>query len=565
MDQSSQLFTRFHALGAADLKGPEGTSLRSVLARPKLLGVLSYLAAASPQGLQRRDTITGLLWGELSQERARGALRQALYHLRQSLAEGAVVTRGDEEVGLDRERFWSDVAAFEEALERGDREEALELYRGDLLQGFFVAGAPEFERWLDGRRLELRERAQVAAWELAQVAEIEENPTEAARWARQARRLAPLDEELLRQVIELLGRLGDRSGAVREYEGFATRLAEELELEPAAETRRLIEAVRSRIEIEAAEGAGAGAGQTAGEPAERTAAATASSDSVTPSEAGADVAVLGRASLLGTRAFRLGLVAGAALATRLFEEIRAAGYSGSYTQVKEYVREVRPRPPQEPVIRFETPAGRQAQVDFAHFRLPWGRRCALLVVLSYSRYLWVRFYRRQDMGTLFAGLEDAFRFFGGVPHELLFDQMRSVVVEDRRTDGGGLVENMEFLRFAHHWGFRPRACRPYRAKTKGKVERPIRYVRQSFFYGREFVSDDDLNARAQQWLATVANARVLKLGGRFVAVDIDPPLVGNLRTVTEAMETNGFKGMTRGRTGFRTLFIPKHYLIGTIG
>jgi len=195
-------------------------------------------------------------------------------------------------------------------------------------------------------------------------------------------------------------------------------------------------------------------------------------------------------------------------ATRVFQEIRAAGYTGSYTQVKEYVREVRPRPPQEPVIRFETPPGQQAQVDFAHFRLPWGRRYALLVVLSYSRHLWVRFYRRQDMRTLFAGLEDAFRFFGGVPHELLFDQMRSVVVEDRRSDGGGLVENMEFLRFAHHWDFRPRACRPYRAKTKGKVERPIRYVRQSFFYGREFVSDDDLNAQAQHWLATVANVRV---------------------------------------------------------
>ncbi len=137
------------------------------------------------------------------------------------------------------------------------------------------------------------------------------------------------------------------------------------------------------------------------------------------------------------------------------------------------------------MIRFETPPGRQAQVDFAHFRLPWGRRYALLVVLSYSRHLWVRFYRRQDMRTLFEGLEAAFRFFGGVPQEILFDQMRSVIVEDRRTDGGGLVENIEFLRFAHHWGFRPRACRPYRAKTKGKVERPIRYVRQSFFYGRE--------------------------------------------------------------------------------
>ena len=78
-------------------------------------------------------------------------------------------------------------------------------------------------------------------------------------------------------------------------------------------------------------------------------------------------------------------------------EIRAAGYAGGYTQLKAFVRQVRPLPPPEPVIRFETPAGRQAQVDFARFRFPWGVRYALLVVLGYSRLLWCRFYPRQDM------------------------------------------------------------------------------------------------------------------------------------------------------------------------
>jgi transposase len=194
-------------------------------------------------------------------------------------------------------------------------------------------------------------------------------------------------------------------------------------------------------------------------------------------------------------------------ATRLYEEILAAGYEGSYTQVKEYIRQVRPVPTPEPVVRFETPPGHQAQVDFAHFRLPWGRRWALFVVLGYSRLMWLRFYLRQNMLTLFQGLEEAFGFFGGVPHEILFDQMRSVIVEDRRAEGGPLVENPEFLRFAHHWDFQVRACRPYRAKTKGKVERPIRYVRQSFFYGRHFLNDDDLNAQAERWLGQVANVR----------------------------------------------------------
>jgi hypothetical protein len=105
-------------------------------------------------------------------------------------------------------------------------------------------------------------------------------------------------------------------------------------------------------------------------------------------------------------------------------------------------------------------------------------------------------------------LEEAFAFFRGVPRELLFDQLKAVVVDDRRPAGGKVVENPEFLRFAAHWGFRIRACRPYRAKTKGKVERPIRYVRGSFLYGREFLGDADLNARALTWLEETANGRI---------------------------------------------------------
>jgi len=97
-------------------------------------------------------------------------------------------------------------------------------------------------------------------------------------------------------------------------------------------------------------------------------------------------------------------------AARLLEEIRAAGYAGGYSQLKAFVRQVRPTAAPEPVIRFETPAGRQAQVDFAHFRFAWGVRYALLVVLGYSRLLWCRFYARQDMATLIDGLEEAFRY-----------------------------------------------------------------------------------------------------------------------------------------------------------
>jgi transposase len=195
-------------------------------------------------------------------------------------------------------------------------------------------------------------------------------------------------------------------------------------------------------------------------------------------------------------------------AVRLFAEAKAAGYAGGYTQLREYLKEIRPRPVVEPVVRFETPPGKQAQVDFGKFRLPWGMRNCLLVVLSYSRVLWLTFYRRQDMRTLFLGLESAFLFFGGVPEEILFDQMRTVITRDDRLRGGGLVKNAEFQRFAQHWAFTPRACRPYRAQTKGKIERPIRYMRSSFFYGRDFISDADLNHQGFQWLDRVANVRV---------------------------------------------------------
>ena len=194
-------------------------------------------------------------------------------------------------------------------------------------------------------------------------------------------------------------------------------------------------------------------------------------------------------------------------AKRLFDEVRAAGYAGCYSRVSDYVRAVRPREPVEAPVRFETPAGRQGQVDFGTFTLPWGRRHALVIVLGYSRLLWLRFYPRQTMTVLMEGLEGAFARFGGVPEELLFDQMRAVVLSDDRAAGGGLVLNAEFLRFAAHWGFVPRSCRPYRARTKGKVERPIRYIREGFFYGREFANDNDLNEQAAGWLEATANVR----------------------------------------------------------
>jgi serine/threonine-protein kinase len=237
---------RFLALGALDLVAPGGRELRGILSRPKLLGLLAYLSAHAPGPFHRRDTLVALLWPEVSDERARAALRQALYHLRNELGEGVVVGRGDEEVGLDPTRFWSDVAGFDAALAAGDREGALDLYRGDLLPGFFVPGAPEFERWLDERRSGLRRRAAAAACGLAEEAARLGNAAATGHWGRRALDLAPLDEVVVRAVVGLLDRAGDRAGAVREFGAFSRRLSEELGIEPAPETLSLVESIAAR-------------------------------------------------------------------------------------------------------------------------------------------------------------------------------------------------------------------------------------------------------------------------------------------------------------------------------
>jgi len=169
---------------------------------------------------------------------------------------------------------------------------------------------------------------------------------------------------------------------------------------------------------------------------------------------------------------------------------------GGYTQVKDCVREMRPRPAPRPVVRFETPPGHQGQVDFAEFRLPWGKRYALLGRAGYSRLLWLQFYTRQTMLVLMRGLEDALRLLRRpvVPAELLFDQLKAVSSDDERAIGGRLLEERRVHAFART-GLPHPACRPYRARTKGKVERPVSYVRQSFFYGRASSTNDDLNAQ----------------------------------------------------------------------
>src|SRR4051794_27447540 len=200
-------------------------------------------------------------------------------------------------------------------------------------------------------------------------------------------------------------------------------------------------------------------------------------------------------------------------AVRLWRELRERGYAGGYTAVKRAVRGVRPDPVAPFEVRFETAPGEQAQVDLARFEVeftdePGVKRIVWLfsLVLGYSRLIWGRFVVHQDMQSVLRCHIAALEAIGGAPREILYDRMKTAVIGE---DPDGLViYNRALLDLARHYGFQPRACRPYRAKTKGKVERPFRYIREDFFLGGSFRNIDDLNIQLRHWLDCVANPRV---------------------------------------------------------
>ena len=231
-------------LGAIGLTTGAGDDLDALLTQPKRFALLAYLAVATPRGFHRRDRLLALFWPELDQEHARASLRKAVYVVRQALGEEVLVSRGDEELGIAPGQLWCDAVAFDEAVAAGRLAHALELYRGDLLQGFFVPAAAEFDQWLDEERQRLRDGAATAAWTLAKEFETDEQFTHATSWAKRAVRLAREDERGLRRGMRVHAKAGDKLGAIKLYDDFARWMQKEYGTEPAHETRELLRAIR---------------------------------------------------------------------------------------------------------------------------------------------------------------------------------------------------------------------------------------------------------------------------------------------------------------------------------
>jgi len=194
-------------------------------------------------------------------------------------------------------------------------------------------------------------------------------------------------------------------------------------------------------------------------------------------------------------------------ALRLYREIQDQGFTGKYGIVKNFIREVRPKNDVPAVYRYETKPGVQAQVDWAECgKIEIDGKIRKLycftMILGFSRMRFAEFTLQIDVFTLIQCHLKAFSYFGGYPQEILYDNMKQIVL-DRKQVSSESKWNSKFEDFCRHYGFIPRLCRPYRPQTKGKIESTVKFVKRDFFMGGNFASFSDINQQLQQWLMRV--------------------------------------------------------------
>ena len=220
---------RLRTLGPVELEGASGPQADAVTRGPKRLALLVYLAVDRPRGFKRRDALAALFWPELDQQRARHALRNTLHELRKTLDDGALSSRGSEEVGLPAGALWCDLVAFDEMLAAGHREEALALYRGPFLDGFHVPGvAPEFEHWVNRERDRLTVCHAAASEGLAEDCEARDDFRASAEHWRVLSADHPWDGRVMLRLMLALEAAGDRAQAIRRADAYSVLVREEL-------------------------------------------------------------------------------------------------------------------------------------------------------------------------------------------------------------------------------------------------------------------------------------------------------------------------------------------------
>jgi transposase len=203
-------------------------------------------------------------------------------------------------------------------------------------------------------------------------------------------------------------------------------------------------------------------------------------------------------------------------ATVLYREIAALGYSGGKSQLRAYLHKLKPTVQIDPVVRFETAPGEQMQVDWVEFRKGYNPLYAFCATLGYSRASFVEFVTDMKVETLIECHNHTFDYFGGIPQRALYDNMKTVVLERDASGEGQHRFHAGFLDYARHCGFVIKLCRPYRAQTKGKVERFNGYLRRSFYVPLAAqlkqvgltLDAVTANTEVRRWLKEVANARI---------------------------------------------------------
>ena len=257
-------------------------------------------------------------------------------------------------------------------------------------------------------------------------------------------------------------------------------------------------------------------------------------------------------------------------ATRLFEMAKDRGYAGSVVQLRRYVRAVRPGPRAEAYLKLSTLPGEQAQVDWGHFgkmRVGHAERAlsCFVMVLSWSRAIYARFTFDQTMESFLRGHVEAFGALRGVPRTILYDNLKSVVLE---RAGDHIRFNENILLLAGHYHFAPKPCAPYRGNEKGKVERTIQYLRHGFFAARRFTSLQDLNAQLAKWVERNAQARKVPgdPSGRLVREALDEERPRLLPLPEHPWDCDLVRPVSSGKTPYirfdRNDYSIPHHLVG---